>query len=500
MQQSLIGHTLLERYRVAECLGEGSNGVVYKAQQLNLARFVTLKVVERDNRAGYERLQQESRVLAQFHHPGIRQVYSIESAGPFVFAVLDYAEQSLKDLIRERREQKQVFSRDETVGLLRPIAQVLDYLHSRGWAHMDIKPENILVATDGRVLLADFGVAQPFGKAQSRGTPTHVAPEVVNAQEVSAATDLYSLAVVAYEMLAGRLPFLGETPVTFYRQHAQAQPPLLDRLAPQATNSVAWVVNQALSKDPKRRYISAIAFLDTLERADTISVRLPTLPRRRPIPTAVTAASVVGVSALIFGLGPLLSQIRPAPTPVVVAAPSAPAVSTHTPVPRMSTPPQDTMVVLTPKITLFPSAGPTVTQAPLPTSTTAPVPTVAPSSTATAIPMTAACQNAEAVPGASIVYPAANTQLAGGKIAIRGTANLPTSTEYEFQYRSEERDAPNRFHFIDGSTHEGKVDNGELGVWDTSAIPLPPGAYILKLRVKLNDGNYKDCDVPIVLK
>lgn len=495
MQQSLIGHTLLERYRIIERLGQGANGVVYKAQQLNLDRFVTLKVVEQSNRAGCERLRQEAFVLAQFHHPGIRQVYGVEQAGPYTFAVLDYAEQSLKTQIETRRQQRQVFTRTETVQLLRPVAQVLDYLHDRNWAHMDVKPENILLSADGRVLLADFGVAQPFGKPQSRGTPTHVAPEVVNGQEVTAATDLYSLAVVAFEMLSGRLPFLGDTQVTLYRHHAQTQPPMLDRLSARTSNSVAWVVNRALSKEPQKRYPRANVFLDTLERADTISVRLPTLPRRRPIPLAVTAASVVCASVLIIGLD---RQPRSGPTPTAITTAPAANEGKAATEPTAARTEGDSVAVLPATEPPTVAVKPTSTQAPTPTA--APTYTIAPPVTPTPAPAVAACRNAESDPGAIVVSPAANAQLPSGKVTIRGTASLPNSIGYEFQYRSEDRDPPDGFHFIDGSTRMERIANGELGVWDTSHPALPPGRYIFKLRVKLNNGQHKDCDVPVLLK
>jgi len=358
LPQIQLGQTLAGKYRVIERLGQGQNGVVYKAQQLNLGRYVALKIIERSNQPGYERLQQESRILAQFHHPGIRQVYGIETDGPYIFAVLDYLEQSLKHRIGERRQRQQNFTRAETVELLRPIGQVLDYLHSRGWAHMDVKPENILVGDDGRVLLADFGVAQPFGAPKTLGTPTYVAPEVINAQPVGAATDLYSLAVIAYEMLAGAPPFTGEADVVLYRHHTETLPPRLDRLNRQHSNSVAHVVNQALAKKPEQRYGSALAFLNTLARADTVSVRLPTLPRRRPVPTAIAAASLVCASALVVGFG--LPHPASTPTPTVIAG--MPTSTLRTPTGTVSAPPSPTSSGVVPLQTAAASpARPTVT-------------------------------------------------------------------------------------------------------------------------------------------
>lgn len=487
------GQVLAGKYRIIERLGQGQNGVVYKAQQLNLGRYVALKVIERGNQPAYERLQQESRILAQFHHPGIRQVYSIEADGPYIFAVLDYFEQSLKQRIEERRQHQQGFTRAETVQLLHPIGQVLDYLHGRGWTHMDIKPENILVANDGRVVLADFGVAQPFGAPKTLGTATYVAPEVVNAQPIGAAADLYSLAVIAFEMLAGMPPFTGDAPVVLYRHHTETLPPRLDRLNRQHSNSVAYVVNRALAKDPKHRYASARAFLNTLKHADTVSVRLPTLPRRRPIHTAIAAASLVCASVWVAGFvlprstpTPLLTGISATPTstagPIAGDSPVSPSPTTPVVVTATATP-----VLIPPTVTIAP-----VSRTPEWTVTATP--------SATPMPPRSACRNPDAVPGVNIVQPAAGAQLPIGPITIRGTANLPESTAYEFQYRVAKNAKPDEFHYIDDSTHTDKVTDGELGVWDPRKLSLGPGDYTLKLRVKLADGNFKDCDVPITLK
>jgi serine/threonine-protein kinase len=497
MSPTLIGQTLAGKYRVIERLGQGQNAVVYKAQQLNLDRFVALKVIERGNRAGYERLQQESRVLAQFHHPGIRQVYGIEADGPYIFAVLDYLEHSLRHRIEARRQQRQGFDRAEVVQLLRPIGQVLDYLHGCGWAHMDVKPENILVADDSRVMLADFGVAQPFGAPKTLGTATYVAPEVINAQPIGAATDLYSLAVIAFEMLAGAPPFTGDAAVVLYRQHTETLPPSLDRLNRQHSNSVAYVVNRALAKDPQQRYGSALAFLNTLVRADTVSVRLPTLPRRRPVPTAIAAASLVCASVLGIG-GFILPPAIPTPTPT-------PTVISVTPTPTQRVlageiiSPTPTNVIVK---TTTPTTTPRITVTPMltPILTTPPEKTAVITSTSSPTPSGPACKNLDAVPGVSIVQPAAGAQLPIGPITIRGTADLPDRTEYELQYRSDTKDPPGIFHYIDDSTRTDKVINNALGVWDPSKLDLKPGDYTLKLRVKLTTGNYKDCDVPIVLK
>ena len=488
MIDSLVGQTL-KGYRILERLGQGASAVVYKADQIALNRVVTLKVIETSNREGHERLLRESQVLAQYKHPGIRQVFSIESSGPYAFAVLEFAEGSLRGLIEARRRENDTFSCSETARILWPVADVLDYLHQHGWLHMDIKPENILLTDGDRALLADFGVAQPFGTPQSRGTPAYVAPEVIGGGAIGAPADVYSLGVVAYEMLAGRPPFSGDTPLALWHQHSHATPPPIDRVHRRCSNSAAWVVARALDKTPEGRYVTARAFVDTLERADTISVRLPTLPRRRPGWLAVGAATLACAAFL---------SLRSFPVPAPPATPQAVPAPGHS----VSVPATAGGIEPTPAQLPSPTATsqPGVAR-PVGTATLAPQPTTPPTPMPTYLPPTqtgasVACQNIDFVPGAVISEPAANAVLSRGPVAVRGTADLQGSTGYEFQYRGE-GDRVDDFHFVTEWIGE-RVKDGELGVWDTSK--LPRGSYVLRLRVKLRDGNYKDCDAPIRLE
>jgi serine/threonine-protein kinase len=492
MQQGLIGQTL-GNYRVTERLGQGGNAVVYRAKQLALNRFVTLKVIQAGDREAHERLQRESRVLAQLQHRGIRQVYGIETAGAYVFAVLEYVEHSLKHLIEERRLRRQGFTLAEAVQLLQPVAEVLDFLHAKRWVHLDVKPENIMVAADGRVLLADFGVAQPFGPPQSHGTPAYVPPEVLTNRPVDAAADIYSLGVIAFEMLAGRTPFVGDSAIAVHHQTLHTPPPQLDRVERRIGNSTAWVVSRALAKEPQQRYVTAAAFLDDLERSKTFSRKLTTLPQRRPVPTAIAAGTLVCVSALAVGLRAFTPLPGLPPTRVVLVTATPSPVLTATAEETRVTPAAEGGPAVIISLTKSPTMPPTSTRAPDPTRT--PVPertaTVPPSPA----PRGPACTNPDAAAGAVITEPTARAELPIGTITLRGSARLPGSTGYEIRYRRQDE---NNAHVISG--FPGQVDGDELGVWDPGQLKLPAGAYILTLRVKLADGNYKDCDVPITLR
>lgn len=494
MLPNLTGQTI-GKYQVLERLGQGENAVVYRARQTNLGREVALKVLPVANRTAHERLQAESQLLARLQHPGIRQVYGIEETGPLAYAVLEYADQSLRTLLTARRQQQKPFSRTETVKLLKPIAEVLDYLHSRGLVHMDVKPENILLTREGRVMLSDFGVTQSFGKPLTRGTPAYVAPEVVKNEPVSAATDVYSLGVVAFEMLASRLPFSGDTPLTLWRQQMQTPPPLLDRTNRACSNSVAWVVNRALAKNPHARYVSTSAFISALESADTVSVRLRTLPKRRPW---VAATSAVGLMAVAAALALPFARIWPLPIPVpATITMTQNPVSTVTPVPATTLTLEATLAaslpMVEPTVTIQQIAGPTQTL--VPTATAAPTNTPAPAATATSPPDQAACTNAGWQTGAVIYQPKANAALPRGKIALRGVADLPNSDAYQLRLYRQPNTADNAALIV--QELKGKA-NGNLGTLDTGN--LPPGSYLLRLRVLFPDRNYKECDVPITLE
>jgi hypothetical protein len=486
---------VLDQYRIVERLGQGENAVAYKAIQPGLDRPVTLKVLSSVGSDARERLRRESVALAQFRHPGIRQVYRLGAiavgspglSAEVVFAVLEYAEGSLRGLMSSRFEKGRVFARAEVVRYLRPIADVLDYLHGRGWAHLDVKPENVMIIDGQRIVLADFGIAQPFGKAQNPGTPGYASPELLSGETVGAPADIFGLAAVAYEMLVGQPPFRG-TLIERISATRHSVPARVDQVSPHCSNSLGFVLQGALARDPKERLPrSAGALVDRLDRADTMTVRLPTLPRRRP--------------ALVFGLGALLcaatglgvwqpwssSVTRLGSRPTVPPTAAEIVLATVAPGPARSlaaTPPGAIAALPAPTLTLAPTATLRPTARPAPTS----IPTSSP-------PAAMACTNAERVEGAAIVAPAANARLKRGPVPVRGAADLPGMTEYEFYVRDPGQ-PPDAFAWRDARA--ATVRDGLLWTWDTGS--LAPGEYTLRLRVKLNNGQYKDCDVPVTLE
>ena len=211
---------------IIEYLGRGGMGVVYKARQKSLNRFVALKLLapERVGDAKFaERFTREAQALAALNHPNIVTIYDFGQAGGFYFLLMEFVDGvNLRQLLRARK-----FTPEEALAIVPPLCEALQYAHDRGIVHRDIKPENLLLYKNGRVKVADFGIARMLGgdgepvssvtgeaaatggltQNTTLGTPGYSAPEQkTDPQRVDSRADIYSLGVVFYEMLTGELP------------------------------------------------------------------------------------------------------------------------------------------------------------------------------------------------------------------------------------------------------------------------------------------------------
>ena len=227
-----IGRLLDDRYEILEMIGSGGMAVVYKARCNRLNRLVAIKILKEELSKDEEfrrRFHAESQAVAMMSHPNIVSVYDVSHSEN-----VDYIVMELIDgiTLKQYMEQKQVLNWREALHFATQIAKALEHAHSRGIIHRDIKPHNIMVLKDGSVKVADFGIAQ-MASAQSTltrealGSVHYISPEQAKGAHVDARTDLYSLGVVMYEMLTGRPPFDGDTPVSVAIQHinAKAVPP-----------------------------------------------------------------------------------------------------------------------------------------------------------------------------------------------------------------------------------------------------------------------------------
>jgi serine/threonine-protein kinase len=267
----LVGQTL-GRYRIIEPLGEGGMAYVYKAFQSGLERVVAIKVLPefylRDERF-LTRFQREAQAIAQLSHPNILPVYDFGREGNLTYIVMQYVEGgTLKD------KMDQVLSFEEVGGLLGQVADALDYAHKQGILHRDVKPTNILIEREQRVLLSDFGLAKMVGSqvhitttGVGIGTPAYMSPEQGQGEAVDARTDIYALGVVMYEMITGRVPFRAETPMAVIIKHVTAPLPLPRTINPAVPESLEQVILKALAKNKVDRYASAGAMMRAYRQA-----------------------------------------------------------------------------------------------------------------------------------------------------------------------------------------------------------------------------------------
>ena len=205
---------------ILECLGRGGMGVVYKARQKSLNRLVALKLLapERAHDAEFaKRFTHEAHALAALNHPHIVTVYDFGRAGGFYFLLMEFIDGvNLRQAMGAKR-----FTPEQALAVVPPICEALQFAHEHGIVHRDIKPENLLLDKEGRVKIADFGIAKMLGEdtstgvgeSQPAGTPQYMAPEQKEHQRTDHRADIYSLGVVLYEMLTGELP-AGNSPVS----------------------------------------------------------------------------------------------------------------------------------------------------------------------------------------------------------------------------------------------------------------------------------------------
>ena len=307
---TLTAGTAVGPYRILEQVGRGGMATVYKAHHAALARNVAIKVLPThlaDDDVFRERFRAEAVTIAKLRHPNILAVYDYGNESGLYYIVTEFVDGgTLADQLGKPLPV------DYAVRMLAPVASALDYAHARDVVHRDVKPSNVLVARDGTVIVSDFGLARMLEGTLPRltqtgalvGTPEYMAPEQAAGESAGPAADRYALAVVAYEMLVGAVPFSADTPLATLLAHLHKPLPLPRERNPQLPPAVEEVLLRGLAKEPKDRYGTAADLVRAIETA-----------ARQPAP--VTAAPAPA------------SRVTSAPPSQVVATPvAAPAAST----------------------------------------------------------------------------------------------------------------------------------------------------------------------------
>ena len=297
---ALLRDALAGAYTLDRELGQGGMATVYLAQDCRHERPVALKVLNREKSAalGAERFEREIKLLARLRHPFVLPLHDSGEAAGELYFVMPYID---GESLRTRLQREGPLSLDDTVKIVRQVADALDYAHGEGVVHRDVKPGNILLSRHGHALLADFGIARgalltpdaPGTLTQvgsAVGTAAYMSPEQALGEEgIDGRTDVYSLGCVVYEMLAGRPPFVGATALSLVAQHVGTKAPDLASLRNDLPDSAASAVARALEKDPRARFPTATAFAEALLTADA---------RPRKAPPALVSAPRFSIAVL----------------------------------------------------------------------------------------------------------------------------------------------------------------------------------------------------------
>jgi tRNA A-37 threonylcarbamoyl transferase component Bud32 len=329
----LTGHTI-GRYRLIEKLGQGGMAQVYKAYQPNLDRCVAIKVLHPylvGNADFAARFRREARAIAALEHPHIVRVYDFDSEGEVAFLVMEYLEgSSLKAVLRDLDRQNMRMDLQEAVRIIATLADALDYAHRQGMVHRDIKPSNVVITTDGRPVLTDFGIAHMVdstavtGSSGVLGTPAYMSPEQGKGQPGDARSDIYALGVLLYQLCTGRVPFDADTPYAIVLKHITAPLPRPCSLNPDLPEAVERVILKALAKDPDDRFQSAGDLGRALRAAVEGQGKTQSRPRHRRTVPPWAMRTIVAILALAFVVAALFASrpwryiariaARPAPT------------------------------------------------------------------------------------------------------------------------------------------------------------------------------------------
>ena len=330
MLQARLAHALSGRYRIGDVLGKGGMGVVFHGHDLGQSREVAIKVLRPElssDETGVARFVREAEIAASLDHPGMIPMYEVGNEEGLNYFVMKYVDGcSLDVLLKSRKAEQRLLPIAAITRILSEAAATLAYAHARGVVHRDVKPANIMLDAESRVLLTDFGISKSAVASDSAttaaalteygtvlGTPHYLAPEQALSRTVDGRADQYALGVVGFEMLTGAVPFDDETSHGIIHQHVSDLPPRVTMARPDTPPRLAAAIARALLKAPSHRFADMDEFARAIEPDAARASRYWRRVRRFAAALAMVAALAGG--AWWFS--------RPGATPAIPPAPRA---------------------------------------------------------------------------------------------------------------------------------------------------------------------------------
>jgi hypothetical protein len=308
MEGEIPRGTQIGTYVIDSFLGRGGMGIVYRAFHPRLERWAAIKLLPPigSSHDARDRFEREARAVAKLRHRHILSVFDFGEYAGQPYMVVEYMPNGALD----HRMPKSPLTATQALALLRPLGEALDYAHQQGVLHRDVKPANVFLDSELQPVLADFGLAKMLGEqsltasGMISGTPTHISPEQTMGKPLDAQSDLYSLAVIGYQLLTARLPFKGEGMMDLLYAHVHTDVPPPTSFNPALPAPVDAVMLRALAKNPRDRFASAAELMGTLEAAAAGRVE-----ERKPRPSVETALAVPAVEAPV--VPPVPGRVAP---------------------------------------------------------------------------------------------------------------------------------------------------------------------------------------------
>lgn len=312
---------VLGRYEIGPLIGQGGMAQVYKGRHPALKRDVAIKLIHNHLATGegfIERFQREAQLVAALRHPNIVQVYDLDMDMGVYYMVMEFIDgPTLAAQLEGKRRQNSLLSLEQVVELMLVLCSALDYAHTQGMVHRDVKPGNVMFTSTGQPVLTDFGLAKIVGATSQTasglvlGTPMYMSPEQAKGESGDARSDIYALGVMLFELATGRVPFQGDTPLSVVFKHVNEPLPSAKMVNARVPDSIEQIIVEATQKIPSHRYQTCAQLAVDLRRAqpsleNPVAQPLPT-PAPAPVPEAAPPPARKTVS--LDGLRPIFLQV-----------------------------------------------------------------------------------------------------------------------------------------------------------------------------------------------